>query len=418
MLSIVTITDINLVNSLIQITHGANKDKDYPIDKYNHPCIFFSKNYCFHMHYSRNKLIRLAITMGDPGGIGPEVSLKAVYQSRWPAAVRFILIGSREIWCECASKFHLPVPVIIEGVDDVVSARVSVLDPDLASSVIPARLQSPMLQHCGQAKAGIYPPWRTTCVGMTKKNWRAGKTGPTEGLASMLWIRTAVAGCQTGQFDAIVTGPICKASVQAAGFDFPGHTEYLAHLSGSKKFAMMLMGGPLRVVLVTRHLPLASVAGAITRKKVFNAVEMADLGIKWLGLPKKNIGVCALNPHAGDDGLLGGEEQTIIAPVIRRLRQRGMKIEGPVPADVIFHQAMQNKFGAIVAMYHDQGLAPLKMIAFENGVNLTLGLSFVRTSPDHGTAFDIAGKGVANAESMMAAINLAIKLARRPNPWK
>ena len=235
---------------------------------------------------------------------------------------------------------------------------------------------------------------------------------------SLLWIRAAVAGCLAGAFDGMVTGPICKHSIQAAGCAFPGHTEYLAFLAGNRKVAMMLIGGPLCVVLATRHLPLARVAKALTLKKTVAAIEMAHYGLKWLGLPAKAIGVCALNPHAGDGGLLGNEERTIIMPAIRQLRRKGLKIEGPIPADVIFYQALHNKFGAVAAMYHDQGLGPLKMIGFESGVNLTLGLPFVRTSPDHGTAFDIAGKAIANATSMVAAIRLAITLARRPNPWK
>ncbi len=219
-------------------------------------------------------------------------------------------------------------------------------------------------------------------------------------------------------FDGIVTGPICKSSIQAAGCKFPGHTEYLAHLVGCKKVAMMLIGGRLRVVLATRHLPLAGVPNALNRRKIIETVEMANLGIKWLKLPQKTIGVCALNPHAGDNGLLGDEENKFITPAVKQLLREGIKVKGPIPADVIFYEAMQNKFGAVVAMYHDQGLGPLKMIAFEKGVNLTLGLPFVRTSPDHGTAFDIAGKGIASCSSMVSAIKLAIQLAQRPNPWK
>jgi 4-hydroxythreonine-4-phosphate dehydrogenase len=145
---------------------------------------------------------------------------------------------------------------------------------------------------------------------------------------------------------------------------------------------------------------------------------MAARGVKWLNLPRKTIGVCALNPHAGEGGLLGKEELEIIAPAVQHSRNRGLAVEGPIPADVIFYQALHNRFGAVVAMYHDQGLGPLKMIAFDKGVNLTLGLPFVRTSPDHGTALDIAGKGIASYSSMIEAIKIAIRLASRVNPWK
>lgn len=233
----------------------------------------------------------------------------------------------------------------------------------------------------------------------------------------MRWITAAVKGCMTQTFDALVTGPICKQSLHLAGLPFPGHTEFLAAITGTHSFAMMLLGGPLRVVLVTRHLPLAKVSGAITPAAIQVATRLAAQALPWLGVTQRAIGVCALNPHAGDNGLLGREEITIIRPALRVLRRQGLNIAGPVPGDVIFHQALRGHYGAVVAMYHDQGLGPLKMIAFEAGVNLTLGLPIVRTSPDHGTAFDIAGKGRAQAGSMAAAICLAARLARNKNPW-
>jgi 4-hydroxythreonine-4-phosphate dehydrogenase len=355
-----------------------------------------------------SKTVKLAITMGDPGGIGPEIALKAVYRSKWPEAIRFFLIGSRAVWLKHANRLNLPRLYESKNIDETENNMISIWDPIPCKNVIPE-------------KAGIHPDAlrdRDHFHRNDKAEWRHGKTGRSEGLASLLWIRAAVAGCQSGTFNGMITGPICKSSIKLAGCRFPGHTEYLAHLAGCKKVAMMLIGAEMRVVLATRHLPLANVAKALTRRKIIEAVEMANLGIKWLNLPQKNIGVCALNPHAGDGGLLGDEEKRIIVPALAHLRRGGLAVEGPIPADVIFYQARQNKFGAVVAMYHDQGLGPLKMIAFENGVNLTLGLPFVRTSPDHGTAFDIAGKGVASCSSMVSAIKLAIQLARRPNPWK
>ena len=247
--------------------------------------------------------------------------------------------------------------------------------------------------------------------------WRPGVIGKAQGQAAVRWINAAAGGCMTGAFDAMVTGPICKQSLSLAGLPFPGHTEFLAALTGTRSFAMMLMGGPLRVVLVTRHLPLAKVPGSVSRAAIQDAVRLGSQALPWLGIKQHTIGVCALNPHAGDNGLLGREEITTIRPALRALRRQGLAVEGPVPGDVIFHQALQGRFGAVVAMYHDQGLGPLKMIALEEGVNLTLGLPIVRTSPDHGTAFDIAGQGRAHAGSMTAAIRLAIRLARRNNPW-
>ena len=372
-----------------------------------------------------SKTVKLAITMGDPGGIGPEIAFKAVCYSKWPKAIRFILIGSKNVWLKYAIRLNLPRPCECENVDEADNNKISIWDPAPCVTVIPDMSRSrKRIGTDRESRERMNPVWIPASAGMTNQdcysivNWQPGKTGRPEGLASLLWIRAAGAGCQSGAFNGMITGPICKSSIKLAGCRFPGHTEYLAHLAGCKKVAMMLIGGRLRVVLATRHLPLASVADSLTRRKIIEAVEMANLGLKWLNVPQKTIGVCALNPHAGDGGLLGEEENKIIAPAIEELRRKGIKVQGPIPADVIFHQAMQNKFGAVVAMYHDQGLGPLKMIAFENGVNLTLGLPFVRTSPDHGTAFDIAGKGVASCSSMASAIKLAIQLAQRPNPWR
>ena len=336
-----------------------------------------------------SKTVKLAVTMGDPGGIGPEIALKAVCGRKWPSFVKFVLIGCRKVWLDYSKKFKLPAPPECSIINQSNLPRVSLWEPSALYT-----------QAFHDAK------------------WNPGKTGYLEGKSSIAFIRAAVALCMKRKFDGIVTGPICKKSIQTAGCRFPGHTEYLAHLAGHKKIAMMLIGGRLRVVLVTRHLPLASVVKVLTRRKIVEAVEMANLGIKWLKVPQKTIGICALNPHAGDGGLIGKEESKIIIPAIETLRRKGIKVKGPIPADVIFYQALHNKFGAVVAMYHDQGLGPLKMIAFENGVNLTLGLPFVRTSPDHGTAFDIAGRGIASSSSMVEAIKLAIQLAQRPNPWK
>jgi 4-hydroxythreonine-4-phosphate dehydrogenase len=216
----------------------------------------------------------------------------------------------------------------------------------------------------------------------------------------------------------MVTAPICKEGLKKAGFSMPGHTEYLAECCGTSRFAMMLIGGPLRVLLVTRHLPLRRVADAVTRENVRGAIAIAAEALPWLGCSKGRIGVCGLNPHAGDGGAIGDEEQRIIRPAVMAMRRRGIPAEGPVPPDVMFYQALHGQYDVVVAMYHDQGLGPLKMLAFESGVNVTLGLPMVRTSPDHGTAFDIAGTCRADATSMSAALKLAGKLSARTNPWK
>jgi 4-hydroxythreonine-4-phosphate dehydrogenase len=198
-----------------------------------------------------------------------------------------------------------------------------------------------------------------------------------------------------------------------AGYHFAGQTELLARFTKARKFAMMLTGGPLRVALVTTHAPLSQVPRLITAKKITEVIELSHDVCHRFGIRHPRIGVAGLNPHAGENGLLGDEERCIIAPAVRRAARKKINVSGPWPADTLFYKAYHREFDAVVAMYHDQGLAPLKMIAFDSGVNLTLGLPFVRTSPDHGTAPDIAGKNIARPDSMIAAINLAANLAAR-----
>ena len=222
------------------------------------------------------------------------------------------------------------------------------------------------------------------------------------------WVVEGAARCLRGQLAALVTAPITKRLIYSAGYQFEGHTELLAHLAGTKKFAMMLVGGPLRVSLVTIHEPLRAVPGLLTTRRIVDVIDLTRQVCRQFGIKNARIGGAALNPHAGEGGLFGDEEKRIIRPAVRRTRA-----SGPWPADTLFYKAYRREFDAVVAMYHDQGLGPLKMIAFETGVNVTLGLPFVRTSPDHGTAPDIAGKGIANPASMIAAINLAAELAEK-----
>ncbi|MGD0650098.1 MAG: 4-hydroxythreonine-4-phosphate dehydrogenase PdxA [Verrucomicrobiia bacterium] len=226
------------------------------------------------------------------------------------------------------------------------------------------------------------------------------------------WVVQGARRCLSGELIALVTAPISKQLVRDAGYHFEGHTELLAHVARTKRFAMMLVGGPLRVALVTIHVPLAKVPRLLSNRRIVEVIELSHDVCKRFGIRRPKIGVAGLNPHAGEGGLLGHEEQRIIVPAIQSAKRKGINVTGPWPADTLFHKAYNGEFDAVVAMYHDQGLAPLKMIAFDSGVNLTLGLPFVRTSPDHGTAFDIAGKGIANPASMIAAINLAAQLTR------
>lgn len=302
--------------------------------------------------------VRIGITCGDLNGIGPEIILKAVSSNRWNDSVQFTLIGPEQLF-NSSNVWNIPFN-------------------------------------------GEYTPGKITAA--------ASRT-------AVAAIERAVRGCLDGELDAMVTAPICKEGLQLAGIPYPGHTEMIAALTGTVRYGMMLMGKGLRVMLATRHLPLRAVADALTRPVVQEAIELTGETLNWFGLHNGRIGVCGLNPHAGDGGALGGEESAVIAPAIEAARAKGFNAIGPVPADVIFYQALKNQYDAVVAMYHDQGLGPLKMHAFDCGINLTPGLPIVRTSPDHGTAFNIAGQGRASPDSLIAAIETAIRLAGQPNPW-
>ncbi len=224
------------------------------------------------------------------------------------------------------------------------------------------------------------------------------------------WLVATAERCLAGDLAGMVTGPITKDLIQQAGYSFAGQTELLAHGARSERFAMMLAGGPLRVALVTTHLPLAQVASAITTRKIRDTIELSADFCRRIGIASPRIGVSGLNPHAGEGGLLGCEEDRLIRPAVQACRGPDLEVSGPWPADSLFYHAYRGGYDAVVAMYHDQGLAPFKMVAFDCGVNLTLGLPFVRTSPDHGTAHDLAGQNRARPDSMIAAINLATSL--------
>lgn len=302
--------------------------------------------------------IRIGITCGDVNGIGPEIALRAVSEL-WTPGIEFFPIGPEQVF-DSPAAWRIPFN-------------------------------------------GKLTPGKITAD--------ASKT-------AVAAIERAVRGCLDGELDAMVTAPICKEGLKLAGVNYPGHTEMIAELTGTKRYGMMLMGKGLRVMLATRHLPLRAVADALTKENILEAIELTGEALNWFGLKNGRIGVCGLNPHAGDGGALGAEEVKVIAPAIAAACAKGFNAIGPVPADVIFFQALEKQYDAVVAMYHDQGLGPLKMHAFDCGVNLTLSLPIIRTSPDHGTAFNIAGKDVAKPDSMIAAIETAIQLAGKPNPWK
>ena len=314
---------------------------------------------------------RIGITIGDINGIGPEVALKAVARGRWSADTEFVFLGNEAVVREQARAMKIPV-----------SRKIVFRDMETQPKWIPGKIGTKASRLAGEA------------------------------------VRAAVEGCLSGELDAMVTAPICKEGFHKAGINVPGHTEYLARLTNTKNFGMMLMGGGLRVMLVTRHLPLAEVPAALTKKLIREHIELTGEALTLFGIPEGRIGVCGLNPHAGEGGMLGSEEKMLINPAIKAVRKKGFNVSDAVPADTIFYEALNGSYDAVVAMYHDQGLGPLKMIGFEEGINITLGLPIIRTSPDHGTAFGIAGKNQASARSMKSAIALALDMASNHNPWK
>jgi 4-hydroxythreonine-4-phosphate dehydrogenase len=225
-------------------------------------------------------------------------------------------------------------------------------------------------------------------------------------------IEIAVSACLKGEAAAIVTAPIHKAVLNAAGFGFPGHTEFLAHLTGARRAVMMLASEKLRVVPLTIHMPVAAVPAAISKQAVFDTGEIILTALRRdFGILNPRLAVAGLNPHAGEEGVLGGEEESVIAPAIAALRARGFAVRGPLAADTLFHEEARKTYDAALCMYHDQALIPIKTLSFWDGVNVTLGLPIVRTSPDHGTALDIAGQGKADARSMIAAVKMAADMA-------
>ncbi len=325
----------------------------------------------------------IGITLGDVNGIGPEVACAATAR-KWPESLRLVLIGDRAIVTQLMADHGFAQPACwAPEQSDVPPSPVSVWDPG----------QRPPLPH------------------------NPGRCRVAAARAAYDWICAGTQAALDGKLHALVTAPIQKEGFMKAGIDVPGHTELLARCCGVQQVEMMLLAGTFRVVLATRHIPLANVPAALTPSGLQATIRMTAEMLEWLGARHKRIAVCGLNPHAGDGGAIGREEQTCIMPAIRQARRQLPHLTGPVPADTVFHQVRQHQYDAVVAMYHDQGLAPFKMWAFDRGVNLTGGLPIVRTSPDHGTAYDLAGRNQANPASMVAAIRLAARLAHRPNPW-
>ncbi|MBD3766086.1 MAG: 4-hydroxythreonine-4-phosphate dehydrogenase PdxA [Rhodobacterales bacterium] len=312
------------------------------------------------------------LTCGEPAGIGPELAPGA--RAMLGDAVPLVWLGD---------PAHLPPD----------TSWAEVVDPAEACALPAAVL--PVLPHA-------FPGPRTP-----------GRPQPAQAAAVMAVIERAVRLVQAGRAAAVCTAPIHKqALAEGAGFAFPGHTEFLAHLAGVGRVVMMLACDEVRVVPVTIHIPLAEVPAALTPDLLEDTLRITRAGlIRDFGLAAPRIAVAGLNPHAGEGGRMGREEIDLIAPVLDRLRAEGFDLAGPLPADTMFHPAARARYDAAVCMYHDQALIPIKTIDFAGGVNVTLGLPFVRTSPDHGTAFDIAGRGIADPSSTVAALRLAARMA-------
>jgi len=302
--------------------------------------------------------------VGDPAGIGPEVVLKAL-----------------------ARKAALEADLTVFGPASVLDAQARELGLALVTSLGADIVDVPL--------EGALTIGRVSAAG---------------GHAAARAVLQAAEAALAGSIDGIVTAPLNKESLRAAGHTWPGHTEMLAEAAGVTDFAMMFVGGPLRVVLLTIHRSLASVPAAVTREEVLRVVRLLHRELPRFGAGRRRIAVCGVNPHAGEGGLFGREDADVVAPAVAELRASGLDIHGPLPADTVFVKAARGEFDAVVATYHDQGLIPVKLLAFGESVNVTLGLPFVRTSVDHGTAFDIAGRGVADEGSFVAALRLADRL--------
>lgn len=323
----------------------------------------------------------IGITLGDITGIGPEVALKAVAAELPRDGARYLLIGDAREANRINQRFELGLAIEALGATSN-PARVLVTNP--LAEQLPGNLPS---------------------------------GSPVAARAAVAWLADGAQRCLRHELSALVTAPVNKEAIVRSGQAFVGQTEFLTQLSGVTRTAMMLLGRDqqerwLRVVLVTTHVSLKQVASRITSQNVMLAIELAATACRNLGLPRARIAVCGLNPHAGEGGQMGDEEQTIIGPAVISAQAQNYDVVGPLSGDTVFHHALHGEYDAVVAMYHDQGLAPLKAVAFATGVNWTLGLPFIRTSPDHGTAYDLAGQGVADPSSMISAIRLAKQLAR------
>jgi len=326
---------------------------------------------------SIQELPLIAISTGDPAGVGPEIVVKALADKSVRELARWIVVGENWVLDRATSMFTWsPDRVLTNPTQTASDARVTVLEErELVLNSV----------QIGQISAEC-------------------------GAASVRYVKTATQLCLANLAAAIVTAPINKEAVSLSGDHFTGHTEYIAELCGAQHSRMLLVNDRMRVVHVTTHCSLAE-AATIDQGRVYETLQLGHRALQRLGWAKPRLGVCGLNPHAGENGLFGNQETTVIEPAILKARSDGIDCSGPFPADTLFLQAYRGRFDLVVAMYHDQGHVPMKLLDFEHTVNVSLGLPIIRTSVDHGTAFDIAGKDQADSEDMKSAIRLAVKMA-------
>ncbi len=328
------------------------------------------------------KLPVIGITMGDPTGIGPEIIVKALSLKEPFQFCRPVVFGDREVLSGTIQKQNL-------------SAAVEIVEAIPEGGYFPEKIFLFSSSRLDVASLGFGQPDRAC------------------GEAMVRYVEEAVRWVRNGKLDAITTCPINKQAMNAAGYSFPGHTELLAHLAHVSPVAMMFLGSRWKIVLATTHLPLKDVSKWITANRILSTLLLTDEGMKkYFGIPHPRIAVLGLNPHSGEEGLLGEEEKRGILPAIAEAKSLGMDVEGPFPADSFFDLSGRYAFDVVVSMYHDQGLIPIKMLDFKEAVNFTLGLPFIRTSVDHGTAYDIAGKGLADPTNLVKAILTAANLSQ------
>lgn len=324
---------------------------------------------------------RIGITMGDPAGIGPEVVLKAVAEEEIRQVCVPVIIGDAQLLAHTARTLDLQC-----GYDIIRKGE-----------PIPEQLTEPAIFHLDNIGGFIEP----------------GIESGAAGKAAAGYIEAAVELCAAGSVDAIATAPINKRALFLGGYSFPGHTEFLAHLTGTEEYAMAFVAANLRIVLISTHVPLSEAIRMVERDRLVQIINLTDRELRRWGIERPRLAVSALNPHGAEGGLFGVEEASEIVPAVEACRIDEINVHGPFSADTVFLRASRGEFDAVIACYHDQAMIPVKCLSFGEAVNVTLGLPFIRTSVDHGTAFDIAGKGLAEHSSMVAAIKLAADLSTR-----